>query len=79
MATITGWMTVCECCAMWLANNDDSSCRDYYGHTHKRGEFPAGAVIDGEFETYWSRVNSRCEACGDGITYGSNVIDVAIH
>lgn len=23
---------VCECCYLWLANADTSSCRDYYGH-----------------------------------------------
>ena len=24
----------CECCALVIANGDDSGCRDYYGHTH---------------------------------------------
>ena len=25
---------VCECCALVIANGDNPSCRDYYGHTH---------------------------------------------
>ena len=25
---------VCDCCALLVENGDDSSCRDYYNHTH---------------------------------------------
>ena len=25
---------VCECCALVINNGDESSCRDYHGHTH---------------------------------------------
>jgi hypothetical protein len=32
--TFTREIAVCECCALVIANGDDSGCRDYYGHTH---------------------------------------------
>ena len=28
----------CDCCLLWVANNDDSSCRDYYGHKHRHAK-----------------------------------------
>lgn len=38
---------LCECCALWVANNDESACRDFYGHDHPyaRSEV-AGVDID---------------------------------
>lgn len=36
---------LCECCALWVANRDDSGCRDYYGHAHKHAG-PEIEVID---------------------------------
>lgn len=30
--------TACECCTAWIANNDDSGCRDYYEHNHRHAE-----------------------------------------
>jgi hypothetical protein len=32
MRVIRDEMALCECCAVMLANDDDSGCRDYYGH-----------------------------------------------
>lgn len=40
---------LCDCCALWLANNDDSACRDYHNHTHpqaRMGTDFAGVDID---------------------------------
>lgn len=36
---------LCECCALKLANDDDSSCRDYHGHDHASLDVPAGTAI----------------------------------
>lgn len=34
----------CECCALVIANGDDSGCRDYYGHTHPSPALSAETV-----------------------------------
>lgn len=39
-----------------LTNDDDSSCRDFRGHTHTEPEIPAGTVItQGPYE--WEGTN----------------------
>lgn len=43
--TETATLTLCQCCAMKLANDDDSSCRDFHKHTHADLSVPAGAVL----------------------------------
>lgn len=61
MATITEELSLCDCCALLVANADESSCRDYYGHTHKSAELPAGTVIAGEeVESYRG---FHCDGC----------------
>lgn len=52
-------LALCECCALLLANGDDSSCRDYYGHDHKSGFFPADTVLTDETDQ-----PSRAWVCG---------------
>lgn len=50
---------VCECCALMIANNDDSACRDYYGHTHPG---PSGSWVLGDDEMMgWDAPD--CAAC----------------
>jgi len=34
MAKIIKEGTCCACCASMIANNDESGCRDFHGHTH---------------------------------------------
>ena len=34
----------CECCALMIANSDDSGCRDFYGHDHKPASLSERAV-----------------------------------
>lgn len=56
-------LTLCDCCAQMLANDDDSSCRDYYGHTHDSLSVPADTVLTDEWEissTPWA-----CDGCGE--------------
>ena len=72
MASITNDLKVCGCCAQWLANADDSSCRHYHEHTsgftladHREGlchELPAGAALGDELDA--SRYDFRCDGCG---------------
>lgn len=62
--TMTQTIAVCECCALQIANGDESGCRDYYGHTHPSANVPVGTVLtdDGADQPsfMWA-----CEACGD--------------
>ena len=54
---------VCECCAMMVANGDESSCRDYYGHTHPTCDKNiARANIEPAYEVGYFDVN--CNGCG---------------
>ena len=34
MVSIVKEGTCCSCCALMIANNDESGCRDFYGHDH---------------------------------------------
>lgn len=54
---------LCDCCALWVTNNDDSGCRGYYGHKHPyaRSEI-AGVDLDQEpveRDDEWT-----CDGCG---------------
>lgn len=37
---------LCECCALVVVNDDDTACRDYYGHTHVRADVAANTVVE---------------------------------
>lgn len=51
---------LCDCCAIMVANNDESSCRDYYGHTHPT--VTENFVLSGEsFEN--PSVGFDCDGC----------------
>lgn len=41
----SGVFILCACCALKLANDDESACRDYHGHDHARLQVPAGTTI----------------------------------
>ena len=53
---------VCECCALELLNDDVSSCRDFYNHTHSPAdrEVTVGPVVS--FEIGYDGTN--CNSCG---------------
>lgn len=70
-------INLCDCCAMKLANGDDSACRDFYNHTHASLEAPLGtALTDGPFE--WDQCHRSLTCDGHSgengepaeITYG---------
>jgi hypothetical protein len=62
--TVTRTLAVCECCALLIANGDETGCRDYYGHTHPAPHVPAGTCIteDGADQP---AIPWTCEACGE--------------
>lgn len=46
--TETMLVFVCECCALLIANNDETACRDHYEHGHIECDLDPGAVVTGE-------------------------------
>lgn len=44
----TDTLTLCECCALLIANGDESGCRDHHGHAHQSAIVPAHTVLTGE-------------------------------
>lgn len=61
MATIAGEYRVCDCCALMIANGDESGCRDYYDHGHRTCTLPGPAAIAGD--EYTSRGGFLCDGC----------------
>ena len=57
---------VCECCMMKFENDDESSCRDYYGHDHKAGTLVQDYALSPD-EEFQSTVSRRCDTCGSEI------------
>lgn len=57
-------MFVCECCMMAAETGDDSSCRDYFDHTHANAAIPLGYVLSEDWQTTRSLV---CDSCGGEI------------
>ena len=53
---------VCECCAQLVENGDDSSCRDYYNHTHPDCD-PAVNRLTGRKHTV-GYFTMNCNGCG---------------
>ena len=55
---------VCECCALILNTGDDSSCRDYYGHTHPSCDLSVdNADMDNFRKTGY--YDENCDGCGE--------------
>lgn len=46
--TTTDTLALCECCALLIANGDESGCHDYYGHDHQSADVPAHTVLTDE-------------------------------
>ncbi len=64
---------VCECCALMLANGDESGCRFFYGHSH-----PAcvlAAVVGGD-SVQWHRWT--CAGCGSDMLAGAMSFDAVV-
>ena len=72
-------LTVCDCCLSLLANGDESSCRDYYGHTHPSGTFPANTVPGDDSDTETRFRAWVCDGCGeDGGVYAHTVYVIEV-
>lgn len=62
-------LNLCECCTMLLANDDDSGCRDFHGHTHGALRVPAGtALVNHTPLTHESLTPMTCDGHGGDIT-----------
>lgn len=60
-------LVLCRCCALKLANDDESGCRDHHGHTHAGVEVPAGTVVAGGPVTWDGAKDLPCEGHEDGV------------
>lgn len=59
--TAIAMVRLCECCAIFVANGDESSCRDYFHHTHRTPEVPANTVVGDDWgyaDDWW-----HCDGC----------------
>lgn len=65
MMTTTDTLYVCECCMMLAVNDDDTACRDYYGHDHAAADLPAGLTFEGEDTT--ASAGELCDGCGQSL------------
>lgn len=63
MHTKTDTLALCECCALMIANNDETGCRDHDHHTHKSVEVPARTVLTDECDQPYS--GFICDGCGE--------------
>jgi len=61
----TDTLALCECCALMVANGDESGCRAYYGYTHKSADVPAGTVLTDETDQPCH--GFTCDGCGEDI------------
>jgi len=68
MAKIIKEGSCCACCASMIANNDDSGCRDFYGHDHPSPyDQDHGGYLVITSESMASEVIvGPCELCGQG-------------
>lgn len=75
MATITGELYLCECCALKLANDDESSCTGYYGHeAHALQSMNLQSprlVLSGNEREWQDRYAWYCDGCDQANAYGS--------
>ena len=55
-------LLVCECCALVINNGDESSCRDFHGHTHPRCDSAIAHLTNDRFTVGYFSTN--CNGCG---------------
>lgn len=57
---------LCECCALMLANNDESGCRDYHHHEHTSLDMPFDTAISQGPHTWDGTFDLACHGHEDG-------------
>ena len=63
---------VCECCALMVNNGDESSCRDFHGHTHATCDKSVTcANTEDTFEVGYFHAN--CNGCGEIVRTGGTL------
>lgn len=63
MFEINDTITVCTCCAVLIANGDQSGCRDFHNHTHPtfsvEGVWAPVGPVEVDLDDEWT-----CGGCG---------------
>ena len=63
---------LCECCTLMVNNGDESSCRDFHGHTHPTCDKNiVRADIEHTFEVGYFHAN--CNGCGEIVRTGGTL------
>ena len=63
---------LCECCTLMVNNGDDSSCRDFHGHTHPTCDKSViYADTEDTFEVGYFHAN--CNGCGAIVRTGGTL------
>ena len=66
------YVWLCECCALMVNNGDDSSCRDFHGHTHPTCDKSVTcADMESTFEVGYFYAN--CNGCGEIVRTGGTL------
>lgn len=70
-------LILCECCALKLANDDDSGCRDFHHHTRPGLDVPAGTVISQGPHTWDGTLDLACHGHEGGVVHPEETFWVA--
>lgn len=65
-STTRNTYVLCECCALMLANNDESGCRDYHHHEHTSLDMPFDTAISQGPHTWEGTFDLACHGHQDG-------------
>ena len=63
---------VCECCALMVNNGDESSCRDFHGHTHPTCD-KSVAYANTEVTFTVGYFHANCNGCGAIVRTGGTL------
>lgn len=65
MIALEGRGVVCDCCALMIANADESGCRDFHGHAHPSCKLPASTVLGEDRAVEYGE--DTCAGCGQAL------------
>ena len=63
---------VCECCALMVNNGDESSCRDFHGHTHPTCD-KSVTYANTEVTFTVGYFHANCNGCGAIVRTGGTL------
>lgn len=68
---------LCECCALKLANDDESGCRDYHRHEHASLNVPLGTAVSQGPHTWDGTLDLACHGHERGLVQPGETFWVA--